>query len=212
MPEPHEVTTGLPRSSPAASNFGAGASSAPQERAVACVELVVRKVQAPGDVAGAKPARGSGSVPAKRPARAGVEHLGAPRRSRLLAHAREVAHEAPAQARGEAARPRRRRARTRRVRPRRATAAGRRRGRRPRRGRRRETSTRRARRSPRPRESYTITRSPVADAQGARRSARTPRRAAACAAAACAGRRSRRCRRRRRPECAPARTRRARRA
>src|SRR5206468_1783397 len=75
------------------------------ERAVGLVELLVRQVQAPGNVTRPQPrARlrlGSGEAAP----RAGVEHLLAPR-PEVAAHAQQIAHQSSAQARGEAARPR----------------------------------------------------------------------------------------------------------
>src|SRR5207244_2639208 len=81
-----------------------------QERAVRLGQLIVWEVQAPGDVPGAKARARLGFGADEAPVRAGVEHLLAPLRE-IATNTREVADEAPAEARGEAARPRRRRAR-----------------------------------------------------------------------------------------------------
>jgi hypothetical protein len=53
-PDPHEVTMGLPRSSRRCLELPAK-SVGVEERAVGLVELLVREIQAPGNVAGAKP-------------------------------------------------------------------------------------------------------------------------------------------------------------
>src|SRR5262249_53752892 len=73
-----------------------------QERAVLLIELVVWEVEAAGDVTAAEPRARLRLGPAEPPARARVEHL------RLAglevpAHGGKVTHEAPAQARAEAA-------------------------------------------------------------------------------------------------------------